>query len=130
MLISARPAFLEEFTKAEQEMQQLYEQYVLRYRCKMYLEQRFAEVERIETERMQQHLIATRKLVEQLRLEETVPEETGSNEEANHDEGISGIRPNRPRPKQDSEYFEVDNLLACCAATHSRHVIVTVIETF
>lgn len=80
-------------------MQQLYEQYVLRYRCKIYLEQRFAEVERVETERMQQHLIATRKLVEQLRLEETVPEETTNTEDVNNEDGI---RPHRPRPKLES----------------------------
>lgn len=65
----------------------------------MYLEQRFAEVERTETERMQQHMIATRRLVEQLRLEEHLPEE---NSDLGDQEQDDMKKPERPKAKTDS----------------------------
>jgi clusterin-associated protein 1 len=47
-----RPAFLEEFERLEVELQQLYQDYLVRFRCLAYLEQQQDEAEQIEQERM------------------------------------------------------------------------------
>lgn len=65
------------------------------------------QVERIETERMQQHLIATRRMVEQLRLEEHLPEENGSGD-GNIDQEIDdGRKLERPKAKLDSTSLQI-----------------------
>lgn len=49
-----RPAFLEEFTALEQELEQLFIQYSVRLRCLNQLERQFAESERIQLEKQMQ----------------------------------------------------------------------------
>jgi len=48
-----RPAFLEEFERLEVELQQLYQDYLVRFRCLAYLEQQQDEDEQAEQERME-----------------------------------------------------------------------------
>ncbi|KAJ8942738.1 hypothetical protein NQ318_007905 [Aromia moschata] len=51
---SIRPAFLEEFTTLEQELEELFVQYSIRLRCVSQLEKQFAESERIQIEKQLQ----------------------------------------------------------------------------
>ncbi|KAJ8984678.1 hypothetical protein NQ317_015769 [Molorchus minor] len=53
-LKKVRPAFLEEFTALEEELQQLFVQYSLRLRCLNQLEKQFADSERIQLEKQLQ----------------------------------------------------------------------------
>lgn len=53
-LKKVRPAFLEEFTALEQELEQLFVQYSVRLRCLNQLEKQFKESERIQTEKQLQ----------------------------------------------------------------------------
>ncbi|XP_066137561.1 clusterin-associated protein 1 isoform X2 [Euwallacea fornicatus] len=53
-LKKVRPAFLEEFTVLEQELEQLFVQYSIRLRCLNQLEKQFSESERIQLEKQMQ----------------------------------------------------------------------------
>ncbi|KAJ8944649.1 hypothetical protein NQ314_009411 [Rhamnusium bicolor] len=53
-LKKVRPAFLEEFTALEQELEQLFTQYSVRLRCLSQLEKQFADSERIQMEKQLQ----------------------------------------------------------------------------
>lgn len=68
----------------------------------MYLEQRFQDVERVETERMRQQLIATRRLVERLREEELLPTQDEEEEEEIKEKEDAG-KIERPKAKADSK---------------------------
>lgn len=52
-----RPAFMEEFERLEIELRQLYESYVLRFRCVNYLEQQYESAEQAEQERMEERQV-------------------------------------------------------------------------
>lgn len=69
-LKKVRPAFMEEFERLETELRQLYESYVLRFRCMTYLEQQYEAAEQAEQERMEERQAATKKLLEQLKLDD------------------------------------------------------------
>lgn len=69
-LKKVRPAFLEEFERLEVELQQLYQEYLVRFRCLAYLEQQEDEAEQAEQERMEERLAHTKKLLEQMRQED------------------------------------------------------------
>ncbi|XP_030762983.1 clusterin-associated protein 1 homolog isoform X2 [Sitophilus oryzae] len=53
-LKKVRPAFLEEFTSLEQELEQLFVQYSVRLRCLNQLEKQFSEMERVQLEKQLQ----------------------------------------------------------------------------
>lgn len=69
-LKKVRPAFMEEFERLEAELRQLYEAYVLRFRCMTYLEQQYEAAEQAEQERMEERQAATKKLLEQLKMDD------------------------------------------------------------
>jgi clusterin-associated protein 1 len=69
-LKKVRPAFLEEFERLEVELQQLYQDYLVRFRCLAYLEQQQDEDEQAEQERMEARQAHTKKLLEQMRQED------------------------------------------------------------
>ncbi|KAJ9573880.1 hypothetical protein L9F63_008740 [Diploptera punctata] len=69
-LKKVRPAFLEEFERLEVELQQLYQEYLVRFRCLAYLEQQEEEAEQAEQERMEERMAHTKKLLEQMRQED------------------------------------------------------------
>ncbi|XP_069697495.1 clusterin-associated protein 1 homolog [Periplaneta americana] len=69
-LKKVRPAFLEEFERLEVELQQLYQDYLVRFRCLAYLEQQQDEAEQAEQERMEKRQAHTKKLLEQMRQED------------------------------------------------------------
>jgi hypothetical protein len=58
-----RPAFLEEFERLEVELQQLYQDYLVRFRCLAYLEQQQEEAEQVDQERMEARQVMTLFLV-------------------------------------------------------------------
>ncbi|XP_024081532.1 clusterin-associated protein 1 homolog isoform X2 [Cimex lectularius] len=69
-LKKVRPAFLEEFEKLEVELQTLYQEYIVRTRCISYLGQQQEEAVQIEHERMQHRQRETRKLMEEIQMED------------------------------------------------------------
>ncbi|PNF40751.1 Clusterin-associated protein 1 [Cryptotermes secundus] len=69
-LKKVRPAFMEEFERLEVELQQLYQDYLVRFRCLAYLEQQQDDAEQAEHERMQARQAHTKKLLEQMRQED------------------------------------------------------------
>lgn len=52
-LKSVRPAFMDEYEKLEQELTYIYDLYVLKYRCLVFLEQQLEEIEKTELDQMQ-----------------------------------------------------------------------------
>lgn len=52
-LRSMRPAFQDEYERLETDLIRLYDEYVLKHRCLVYLEDQLEELERIEQEEMQ-----------------------------------------------------------------------------
>ncbi|KDR13000.1 clusterin-associated protein 1-like [Zootermopsis nevadensis] len=73
-LKKVRPAFLEEFERLEVELQQLYQDYLVRFRCVAYLEQQQEEAEQAEHERMEARKAYTKRLLEQMRQEDKLLE--------------------------------------------------------
>lgn len=69
-LKKVRPAFLEEFEKLEVDLQMLYKDYINRSRCLFYLEQVQEENATAEQERMFKRQRETRKMMEELQLED------------------------------------------------------------
>jgi len=59
LLFVCRPAFMEEFERLEAELRQLYESYVLRFRCMTYLEQQNEAAEQAEQERMEERQVSS-----------------------------------------------------------------------
>lgn len=51
---------MEEFERLEAELRQLYESYVLRFRCVTYLEQQYEAAEQAEQERMEERQVSKR----------------------------------------------------------------------
>lgn len=91
-----RPAFLEEFTTLEQEMEQLFVQYSTKLRCLNYLEHLVAEAERAEMQRQQ--LTATHRNVEAIPLDRGEPSEMLSLDDSPPDQKqVAFSRPERPR---------------------------------
>nr|XP_018913765.1 PREDICTED: clusterin-associated protein 1 homolog [Bemisia tabaci] len=68
-LKKVRPSFLEEYEKLEKDFKELYEAYVVRYRCVAYLEQQLEEFEQATQSRIDAKHEETRKLVEKMRQE-------------------------------------------------------------
>ncbi|XP_044734194.1 clusterin-associated protein 1 [Chrysoperla carnea] len=73
-LQKVRPAFLDEYSALEKELQNLYNDYVSKYRTMVYLESLVAEQERAEAIRAETQQEAAQKLAEQMRLEEDIEE--------------------------------------------------------
>ncbi|CAH1391497.1 unnamed protein product [Nezara viridula] len=69
-LKKVRPAFLEEFEKLEVDLQMLYKDYINKTRCLCYLEQVQEENAIAEQERMFKRQRETRKMMEELQLED------------------------------------------------------------
>ena len=71
-LKKVRPAFMDEYEKMEEELRKLYEEYIVKFRCMTHLEQQIEEYERVEQEKMKERTIATRKIMERLRQDESM----------------------------------------------------------
>lgn len=71
-LKKVRPAFMDEYEKLEDELKKVYEVYVVKMRCLTYLEQLLDELERVEQVKMEEREQNMQKLIEQLRLEESL----------------------------------------------------------
>jgi len=93
-LKKVRPAFLEEFEKLEIELQELYQEYITRTRCIAYLEQQQEEATVAEQERMQRKQKETRKLMEELQLEDA---RKLLEDEGDIDDTFTGDTPQAPK---------------------------------
>lgn len=62
-----RPAYMDEFEEIEQELQRLYQEYVVKFRNVTYLEQQYDALAREESERLEQMEEAVRKLGDKLK---------------------------------------------------------------
>ena len=71
-LKKVRPAFMDEYEKMEEELRKLYEEYIVKFRCMTHLEQQIEEYERVEQEKMKERTMATRKIMERLRQDESM----------------------------------------------------------
>merc|ERR1719223_75621 len=69
-LVNVRPAFMDEYEKMEQELEQYYEQYVGRFRNLDYLEHELDTLNKQEAERMEENQRALKKMQKRLRDEE------------------------------------------------------------
>ncbi len=63
---------MDEYEKLEDELKKLYEEYIVKFRCMTYLEQQIDEHERIEQERMEERTLATKKIMERMRQDESM----------------------------------------------------------
>jgi len=80
-LKKVRPAFMDEYEKMEADLKKAYEEYMVRFRCLAFLEQLIEEFERAEQERMEERQMATKKILERMKQDETLRSfEEGSNE--------------------------------------------------
>ena len=48
-----RPAFMDEYEKLEEELADIYELYITKFRCLTFLEQQLEEIEETETQKIQ-----------------------------------------------------------------------------
>jgi clusterin-associated protein 1 len=71
-LKKVRPAFMDEYEKLEAELKKLYEDYIVKFRCLSYLEQQVEEFERLEHDRMEERKMATKKILERMKQDETM----------------------------------------------------------
>lgn len=69
-LKSVRPAFMDEYEKLEKELESVYDQYLVKFRCLAFLEQQLEELEKAEQEQMEEREQQIKKMVEKLRQEE------------------------------------------------------------
>lgn len=105
-LKAVRPAFMDEYERLEQELEQLYEKYVTKFHWLAYLEQQLEELEKAEQEQIMEREQVIKKMVERLRQEEMLRSEEGSNledfitVETESDIVLNGSRekPRRPQP--------------------------------
>lgn len=77
-LKKVRPAFMDEYEKLEDELRKLYEEYIVKFRCMTHLEQQIEEYERVEQEKMKERHIATRKIMERMRQDESMHQFDGT----------------------------------------------------
>eukprot|EP00094_Tigriopus_californicus_P007649 TCALIF_07366-PA protein Name:"Similar to cluap1 Clusterin-associated protein 1 homolog (Danio rerio)" AED:0.16 eAED:0.16 QI:112/0/0.25/1/1/1/4/0/314 len=70
-LKKVRPAFMDEYEKLEGDLKKLYEEYILRFRCMAFLEQQVDELDRVEQDRKEERELATRRILERMRQEES-----------------------------------------------------------
>ena len=63
---------MDEYEKLEEELKKLYVEYIVKFRCMTHLEQQIEEYERVEQEKMKERTIATRKIMERLRQDESM----------------------------------------------------------
>lgn len=70
-LKKVRPAFMDEYEKLEGDLKKLYEEYILRFRCVAFLEQQVDDLDRVEQERKEERELATRRILERMRQEES-----------------------------------------------------------
>lgn len=71
-LKKVRPAFMDEYENLEKELKKCYEIYMVKFRCLAYLEQLLDEHEWTEKEKMEERENAVRKMMEKMKLEESL----------------------------------------------------------
>lgn len=79
-LQKVRPAFMDEYEKLEEELKRLYEEYIIKFRCMTYLEQQIDEYERVEQERMEERQLATKKILERMKNDDSIRSLEGSSD--------------------------------------------------
>ncbi|XP_034781994.2 LOW QUALITY PROTEIN: clusterin-associated protein 1 [Acipenser ruthenus] len=106
-LQSVRPAFMDEYEKIEEDLQEQYETFVDKFRNLCYLEQQLEDYHRVEQERFEETENTLRLMQNKLREEEKRLMKSGGKEdesdmEIQEDEGsdsdMEDRRPTKPRP--------------------------------
>ena len=87
-LKKVRPAFMDEYEKMETELKKVYEEYIIKFRSLTFLEQQLEEFERVEQERMEERQMATRKILERMKHDETLRSFEGSSDIASDGDDI------------------------------------------
>ena len=62
---------MDEYEKLEGDLKKCYEDYMVRFRCLAFLEQQVEEYERTEQERMEERQMATKKILEKMKQDES-----------------------------------------------------------
>ncbi|XP_064481196.1 clusterin-associated protein 1-like [Ornithodoros turicata] len=76
-LKSVRPAFMDEFERLEEELENMHQQYVLKFRCLAYLDAQLEELEQNERESAEERDQQIQRLVNRLQQEENVKHSIG-----------------------------------------------------
>ncbi|XP_023233335.1 clusterin-associated protein 1-like [Centruroides sculpturatus] len=106
-LKSVRPAFMDEYEKLEKELEAVYNQYLVKFRCLAFLEQQLEELEKAEQEQMEEREQQIKKMVEKLREEELLRSDATSNldditiaegDNIDINENMNKEKPKRPQP--------------------------------
>ncbi|XP_067128475.1 clusterin-associated protein 1 [Centruroides vittatus] len=106
-LKSVRPAFMDEYEKLEKELEAVYDQYLVKFRCLAFLEQQLEELEKAEQEQMEEREQQIKKMVEKLREEELLRSDGTSNldditiaegDNIDINENMNKEKPKRPQP--------------------------------
>ena len=61
---------MDEYEKLEAELKQIYEEYVIKYRCVAFLEQQLEEFERAEKDRAEERRMQTKKMLERMKQDD------------------------------------------------------------
>ncbi|KAI1291892.1 Clusterin-associated protein 1 [Halotydeus destructor] len=88
-LKSVRPAFMDEYEKLEEELNYVYNLYVVKFRCLVFLEQQLEDVEKTELVQKQEHEENVRKMVETMRDEQSLVANDESGGSGNEDDNAS-----------------------------------------
>ncbi|XP_022665034.1 clusterin-associated protein 1 homolog isoform X4 [Varroa destructor] len=89
-LRAVRPAYMDEYEVLEDELKEVYQEYVRKYRCLAYLEQQLEELERLETQEKAEREERVKKMVGEMR-------EMGVEGTNDGDEGMNGTGKLRTR---------------------------------
>ncbi|KAK3579249.1 hypothetical protein CHS0354_033326 [Potamilus streckersoni] len=114
-LQTVRPAYMDEYEKLEEDLQKLYDSYLLRFRNLAYLEQQLEDYNRIEQDKFEETEAALKQMADRLKNEEKKQivltednNEEGSEEgtsEESEDEGEEGEnRPIQRRSRPDAAH--------------------------
>lgn len=108
-LKEVRPAFMDEYERLEEELQECYESYMVKFRCLAYLERLLEEHEFAEKQKMEEREDAVQKMMEKLRLEDSLNVEVEGDGDNfvgfDDDDGFnSANRSSSQRPQQASRF--------------------------
>ena len=107
MIIPLRPAFMDEYERLEQELSYVYDLYVLKYRCLLFLEQQLEDIEKTELDQVKKREENIKGLItsamEKNLFEEdkyTNGTELNSSQETDEDESQDNAIKTNPRAKE------------------------------
>ncbi|KAL3877093.1 hypothetical protein ACJMK2_034848 [Sinanodonta woodiana] len=117
-LQTVRPAYMDEYEKLEEDLQKLYDSYLLRFRNLAYLEQQLEDYNRIEQDKFEETEAALKQMADRLKNEEKKQivlteenneegSEEGTSEESEDEEEDDENRPVQRRSRPDAAQHTV-----------------------